>query len=59
LMGSWLTILAGLAVVCIAPSSGVPNRPGQPEHARAAFSPIACSWSGIDRRRNVMERALL
>jgi hypothetical protein len=26
--------------------------------ARAAFSPIACSWSRIDRRRNIMERTL-
>jgi hypothetical protein len=39
LMGSLLTILVGLAVVSVAPLSGVPNRPGQPEHARAAFSP--------------------
>jgi len=57
-MGSLLTILVGLAVVSVAPLSGVPNRPGQPEHARAAFPPIACSWSGIDRRRYFMERAL-
>jgi hypothetical protein len=28
-MGSWLTILVGLAVVSVAPSSGAPNRPGQ------------------------------
>jgi hypothetical protein len=39
LIGSLLTILVGLAVVCIAPLSGAPSRPGQPEHARAAFSP--------------------
>jgi hypothetical protein len=49
LIGSWLTILVGLAVVSVAPLSGAPNRPGQPEHVRVAFSPIACSWLGIDR----------
>jgi hypothetical protein len=38
-MGSLLTILFGLAVVVVAPLSGAPSRPGQPEHARAAFSP--------------------
>jgi hypothetical protein len=31
---------------------------GQANMARAAFSPIACSWSRIDRRRNIMERTL-
>jgi hypothetical protein len=28
-MGSWLTILVGLAVVSVAPLSGAPSRPDQ------------------------------
>jgi hypothetical protein len=57
-MGSLLTILVGLAVVSVVPLSGVPSRVRQPEHVRAAFSPIACSWARIDRRRNIMEKTL-
>jgi hypothetical protein len=32
---------------------------GQANMARAAFPPIACSWSGIERRRDFMEMVLL
>jgi hypothetical protein len=32
---------------------------GRTNRARAALSPIACSWSGIDRLTDAMENPLL
>jgi hypothetical protein len=37
-MGSLLTILVGLAAGSVAPLSGAPNRPEQPEHVDSLVS---------------------